>query len=348
MQDIKKIILGLIRSISRLFRIEGFIEKRMESVWRFMHRREVIVNLEADVESLKKDIESMGREKESMNREKESLIQTIKSHEKEKNKLLETVKLIRGEHEGKTDEFLDRERILPGILFNTMPKSGSVYIARTLAGSLDIEYREIKVAHGFFPRYFVMPNALERVARGNVIRQEHLDASPVNIKHLARFIDRLVVQVRDPRQATLSWLHHTNRILKEHPDGTNYTSHTEPDGYTKWPLDRQLDWHIDTQLRSLVEWLEEWTAYANGDGELKVLFTRYEDLITDEAGLFEQILEFFEIPRTAFNFTPAEKTIDNNFRKGKADEWLGVYTDKQKKRSEKMIGPDLLKRFGWE
>ena len=101
MQVLKKIILGLIRSISRLFGGEDFVEKKMESVWRFMHRKEVIENLEEVIENLEADVESLKNNIESMNREKE--------------KLIETIQRIRGEYEGKTDYFLDRERILPGI-----------------------------------------------------------------------------------------------------------------------------------------------------------------------------------------------------------------------------------------
>ena len=188
---------------------------------------------------------------------------------------------------------------------------------------------------------------LRRIAQRNVIRQEHLDASPVNIRFLSRFVDRLVVNVRDPRQATLSWLHHVKRLLKEYPEAPNYTIHSEPDGYTEWPLDRQLDWHIDTQLRSSVEWLRGWTAYVDGDCRLKILFTRYEDMVEDEASFLENIIDFFEIPRSAFKYTPAEKTAQNNFRKGMVDEWIGVFNAGQKALSAEMIGPDLMSRFGW-
>ena len=72
-----------------------------------------------------------------------------------------------------------------------------------------------------------------------------------------------------------------------------------------------------------------------------------EDMVEDEVSFLENIIDFFEIPRSAFTYTPAEKTVQNNFRKGMVDEWVDVFNAGQKALSAEIIGPDLMSRFGW-
>jgi hypothetical protein len=236
---------------------------------------------------------------------------------------------------------------LPAILLNTLPKSGSIYIMRTLAQSLSIEFFDKSIAFGYFPRYFMVPGSLERLRAGNVVRQEHFDATPLNIELCGRYVDRMVLQVRDPRQAMYSWAHHVNRLAKLAPDGVNYTIHQPPQGFYDWSFEQQLDWHIETHLVSLVGWLREWLAYEGRGGPIALLWTSYDELVADERALFQRILDFYEIPSARFVFRPAAKTIDNNFRAGDPDAWKKAFTAQQKGRCEEIIGADLLKHFGW-
>jgi Sulfotransferase domain len=236
---------------------------------------------------------------------------------------------------------------LPSILINTMPKSGSIYLSRMVASSLGIEFSLKPLAHGFFATYFMIPDALERFSGGDVLRQEHFDASPINLTLCGRNIDRLVLHVRDPRQAMLSWTHHVNRLLKLHPNGINFTIHQPPDDFLDWPFDDQLDWHIDRHLVSLVAWLRQWLMVDQTKSSLKILWTTYDELVNDERVLFDRILEFHQIPPDRFDFRPPEKTMQVHFRAGQPDEWQSALTAEQKKRCANTIGRDLFDHFGW-
>jgi len=210
---------------------------------------------------------------------------------------------------------------LPAIILNTLPKSGSIYIGRTLADGLGIKYSLESISHGFFPNYYIIPNKLLALSKESALRQEHFDPNPVNLQLLKKWAPRIILNVRDPRQATLSWLHHANRLAREHPDGINYTIHELPDGYLGWPIERQLDWQIDTHLVSAVGWLRNWFDWIDSDhAGPKVLVTRLEDLVADEQAFFERILEFLRIPKERFVYRPPEKTITHNYRLGATDE----------------------------
>lgn len=204
------------------------------------------------------------------------------------------------------------------------------------------------VSHGFFPDYYPIPGRMARFTDGRVVRQEHFDAKPLTINWLGRYTDRMILHLRDPRQATLSWLHHANRLAREHPDACNYTVHSLPQGYLEWPFDRQLDWQIETHMASLAAWLRGWLSYVDGaERDLRVMTTRYEDMVADELGFFARVLEFYGIPDALFVHRPAEKTLAHNYRRGEPGEWLRVFSSAQKARSVDLIGRDILAHFNW-
>ncbi len=90
---------------------------------------------------------------------------------------------------------------------NTMPKSGSVFLADHLASLYRTPFARIGVDS--FPRSLVIPGRAEVLAQGGLWDQMHLDASPENLDQLERAgIRKIYLHVRDPRQATLSWAHH--------------------------------------------------------------------------------------------------------------------------------------------
>lgn len=233
------------------------------------------------------------------------------------------------------------------ILINTMPKSGSIYLSRMIASSLGVEFSVKSLAYGFFPTYFMLPDALESFRTGNIVRQEHFDASPINLKVCGRFIDRIVLHVRDPRGALLSWAHHVNRLQKLHPNGIESTIHPIPDDFPSWPLSDQLDWHIEHHLVSLVGWLRQWLAVSQAQSPIRILWTSHEELANNERALFDKIINFFEVPMDRVDFQTPEKTMEVHYRSGEINEWSVVFSMNQKARCADIIGKDLLERFNW-
>lgn len=233
---------------------------------------------------------------------------------------------------------------LPAILVNTMPKSGSIYIGNTIASSLGIEFSLTSLAHGVFPTYTMSLDALHRFKWGNIVRQEHIDASPINLETLNRYVDRIVLHIRDPRQAMISWAHHLNRTLEHFPDVGSQTIHPLPADFARWNSDKQIDWHIENHMESLVAWLRQWLECTP---PFKILWTNYEDLVHDERALFERICAFFEVPPDRFQLRTPSKTITYHYRSADPNEWKSVLTDAQKKRCAEIVGRDILDRFKW-
>ncbi len=232
------------------------------------------------------------------------------------------------------------------IIFNTLPKSGSVFIAQTVSQGLKIPL--IKIAHGTFPHDTIIPSKLNYLCQYGGIAQEHFDVSPHNIDLLKRHNMKLIVHFRDPRQALLSWTHHLCRLLqdKKHHGTLMRSDPVPPKAFLTYPLTKKLDWAIEHYFPSYIEWMANWLiAYKKNLLPMKI--TTYETFHDTPAAFFKNLLSFYEIPDTLLVMPSISKTITYNFRKGSKDEWIGVFTEKQKEKMSQMIPEEFFEEFDW-
>ncbi len=250
-----------------------------------------------------------------------------------------------------------KKPVLPGIIISTLPKSGSVYLANYIARGLRIKNSPDHTFHGYFPNYYPIQAKIAEIAKGDILRQEHFDANALTLALLPRYTDRMVLHLRDPRQATLSWVHHAMQYAKDYPfvensavRQQNYTIHLQPNDIFQWSLERQIDWHIETHLVSACQWLNRWHEYLFETKNLpfQILVTDHEMLRQDEYALAQKILEYYEIDLSLFEGATIARTPEHHFRIGSKDEWRTVFTQKQKARCRDIIGLKLLEDFGWE
>ena len=254
----------------------------------------------------------------------------------------------------RTADFVDQqaaalERNLPGVLFVTMPKSASIYILLRFVGGLRVP--PCRVSLDLFPVDHVVPSWAESLALGGAVCQEHIDASAANLRQLSTAgLTRLIIHVRDPRQAALSWAHHLDSLTGERARLGRLVSPLPPDDYAPWPLGDKLDWVIDHHLPLLVAWVEGWVRCADdAASEMEVLFTRYEDFRQDEGAFVRSVLRFHGIDEGAFSDTPVSISKDKlHMRKGEAEEWREVFTADQQHRAGAMLTDELCARFGWK
>lgn len=238
---------------------------------------------------------------------------------------------------------------LPGIFLNTMPKSGSLYIWQALEYGLYVP--PCRVSHSTFPGDIIVPEWLERLRCGNVVTQEHIPASLENLAAMSQAeIYKIILHVRDPRQATVSWMHH---IIKRWVD--NPGEELEPDKLMQFcslSVVEKIDILLNDHYISLIDWLKGWynVCRANNRFGIKVHFTSFESFKENQKEYFWRILDFYEIDRTAFNFSvlkEPEKDV-NHFRKGETDEWRRVFTPQQQAKAAELMPDELAELFHWE
>jgi hypothetical protein len=236
----------------------------------------------------------------------------------------------------------------PPIHLVTLPKSGSVYLWNVLSKGLGYECDSVST--GCFPRDVADWRKVRSTSAGGVIVQSHLDASRANLQILGHYLPRLQVHLRDPRQATLSMLHHLAGLWKKHRsrDVMLPVQPLPPQEFFEQPLSRQVEWMVEHYLPGCIQWIGEWLAVADGRVPGPAIhITSFEQMLQDEDALLRGTLEFFGIAPDRFAKPARDDAMMAHFRQGTADEWRTVYAPDQQAKAAGLIPDEWKRRFGW-
>jgi hypothetical protein len=234
------------------------------------------------------------------------------------------------------------QRRFPGfIILSTMPKSGSEYVWSALTTGLNLKPARISSADVLG---VIDKERLEQVSQGGFISHGHMHCTPENSVLLSTYADRVVVHVRDPRQALISWVHY-----QDHQDITSLPSGKRWGKTTEWRLKAQMDHFIDRFYADQLKFLRSWMDAERDDAFTpRILFARQEDLREDPDGYFRRILDFFEIEPELFRFPEPPKKGERHYRRGDTDEWRTVLQPVDIARMQEMLPDDMLDKFGWQ
>jgi hypothetical protein len=191
----------------------------------------------------------------------------------------------------------------------------------------------------------ISPEKMRIFIDGNFVAQSHLAPSPENLRQLSHFHCRMVLHVRDPRQALLSWVHHLDRISGDAGALLLCAVHP-PTGYFDWDLTRKLDWQIEHYLPLEIDWLSRWVS-VHDHGVIPILLTTYEELAAGAGPVCQRICNFAGIGTNPLHLVDIPKTSDVHFRLGENNEWRRVYSPSQIARADAMLPNELVARFGW-
>jgi hypothetical protein len=236
----------------------------------------------------------------------------------------------------------------PAIVFVSLPKAASSWMASALATGLGTRHDHVSV--NTFPTNSIDALALDRVVREGLVTQDHLDASPLNVQTLRHLAARFVVNVRDPRPALLSLAHFlAYRHTKGHSPVALLRLYPAPSvDLVMGPMETQLDWYIDHHLPVWVRWIEDWVQVADARDGVDVLLTDYSELVRDEERQLRRILAFVGIPQARFTMPSLERSMEaTTFRRGDPTEWLSAFSGRQRERAAALVPRSLKDRFGW-
>jgi len=234
---------------------------------------------------------------------------------------------------------------VPSILLNTLPKSGSVFLLHTLSDTLGCGRWHLGNMYSLIDQ--ISLEKMQVFAKGGWVAQDHLAPSLENLQILRHFGCAMVLHVRDPRQAMVSWLHHLDRIYRQQgEEPLLLVAPRPPAGYFTWDFTDKVDWQIDHYLPQAIDWLVRWIA-VHDRGEIRVLLTDYRELNSNAGRLCRRICGFYGIAVDGLRFVDIPKTIDNHFRLADDEEWLRVLNPVQIARVNALLRPELARRFEW-
>ncbi|MEG5053885.1 tetratricopeptide repeat protein, partial [Microcoleus sp. B13-B6] len=238
--------------------------------------------------------------------------------------------------------------------FITLAKSASTYIFNALQNLVNNcdnadKPRYLTIFEGNTTYLQLLTEEPYKNSTSNLV-SAHLYAEPYNLLTISLIVDRLIVNVRDPRQVTLSQVHHNNLYRYNRSPVHIFNCSQLPKNYFCMSLTEQISWQIDNwALPGAIKWIESWLdAEENPLFYPKILFTRQEDLVENSQELFNTILDFYEIERWRFTMPPPPTfKVGTHYRTGNVDEWRDVFTQEQAEKASSMIPNRLLDRFGW-
>lgn len=233
----------------------------------------------------------------------------------------------------------------PSILITTMPKSASESLWNILAAGLD--FGQCHVSIGLFPNCCLVPSRLRDMVSGGVVAKEHFGPDPVNLTMLAEAgVERLLVHLRDPRQALLSWAHFVRNDVGRRMLAPIWRRIVPPAGILDDSPEKVIDWCIDHHLPLLVDFANGWRKVAESEtAQIQVRCLTFERFVADRRGYLADFLEFYGL--TSFNEAAIEQAATIHWRLGSVDEWRRVLTTDQRRRATNALPAALGEHFGW-
>ena len=164
------------------------------------------------------------------------------------------------------------------------------------------------------------------MASGGAVTHEHIGAC--RLKTWARcsapWCSGSPTQVRDPRQQTISWLHHR---LKEIPEVRPREPSPAEFAFVGMDFPDQVQWLIETHFEHVIQWVADWVEIADDPASgMDIHLCSFEAFAADKATFFRDLWGFFGVHAKAQSLANAVDSVaDNrdrwtNFRQGTADE----------------------------
>lgn len=240
---------------------------------------------------------------------------------------------------------------LPPLLLVTLPKAGSIFIHTALRRTLRLPM--LKIACPGIHEQTLDHRRLAKFAKGNAVCREHFAARDFMLDGLRLAgIRKMVVHVRDPRAAILSWTRNMERVLEDDGKAALVLDNEQvtPAAYFDWSFAQRLEWQVENHLPRYVAWIEGWmdAIERNRGRGIDFKVTTYEDFAADNRAFVEALLQFYEV-----TVDPAWISIPR-YEVGQANvfhvskkvtrEEMG---DALYARASAMMPDRLLARFGW-
>ncbi len=238
-------------------------------------------------------------------------------------------------------------RGLPPVFINTMLKSGTGFLTKVLAEHLDLP--QFFTTLGGSPNDWAIPAYVAKLAEGGALTVQHLDASAENLDILAAAgVKKIYLHLRDPRQSTVSYMHHLeNNLVNDLYPLRNWIQPFLPADYCQRTWQGKVDWHAKNHVVGQIHWVQEWLTATASDPRFDILIKDFNAFRKDEVGTVNEVLGFFEIDHrvTASDMPPKHEVP--HFRSGQAEEWRKVFSPRQQKIHWALIPDAMAARFGW-
>lgn len=217
----------------------------------------------------------------------------------------------------------------PSIFLITLPKSGTVYVSHSLSRTLGYDHTSTLVTPTF-PKNIIWGGMLLDFLKGNMVSVSHLQPDSTNAEILSRCKIKIILHIRDPRAALLSWIHFVGKSFKATASPTALNN---------------LEFFIESSFAHLVNWIEGWMSVLAVNPQLEALILTHEELSENPELYFKKIFTFYGLGSPELKL--ADKTEATHFRSGDNAEWRTVFPAYLVTKMNDQIPESLWLKFGW-
>lgn len=248
--------------------------------------------------------------------------------------------VIFSEHQRKALELYHQQqeaarRGMTSVLMASLPKSGSASLTQMLSELSGMPVFRLSVGH--FPYFSLVESWAARLKSGGMLNHGHFGASSHNLSILEKTgVNQIVVHIRDPRAATLSYLNmqKRQRVLEYRNIGLHHVF-----GNIYLPK---------------VQWIAGWMAAEKTLPWLKIHWSRFRDFKDDPwgcaAGIFDTYAE------NGFMRALADKARDRrsmeaakaNFHQGDNNAWREHASKRLRRRMWKALPKEVIEKLEME
>ncbi len=200
----------------------------------------------------------------------------------------------------------------PAIVLTALPRSASGFLTYAIAEILDVPV--LRASMGSFPNHTVVKNWAHNIAEGGCVTHEHFSGIEENIQQLIwAGVRNVYVQIRDPRAAAWSYLHHTAPSYRQRGETLTLEDimHTEYYPYA-------------------IAWIESWLDAQNEfKDKINIEFLPYDEVVRDTRTILLRLLTSQYRPEID-QYMKKTATADfkpMHFRHGEKEEWRTHFSE---------------------
>ena len=194
----------------------------------------------------------------------------------------------------------------PGFLITALPRSASAFLSYAIADILDVPV--LRASMGSFPHHTVVKNWAYNIGQGGCVTHDHFCGMEINIRQLIEAgIKKVYVQVRDPRAAAWSYLHHTAPSYRQQKQEVIIDDIIHREYYPH-----------------AIRWIESWIkAQEKYSDDIAVEFLLYDEVVCYTEKILLRLLTPQHYPEISeyLKKTSAPDFKPIHFRKGQKGEW---------------------------
>ena len=196
------------------------------------------------------------------------------------------------------------------IYINTIPKSASEFIATKLAEGLGVPRIRVRAR---YIKGTPIPSHFDMFLKGGAICKEHANiGSPLMNLLQQHQLTKFIFHVRDPRAVAVSSMRGVekslqiggaNQVYRESHHRWLVEKGRVPADFKNWSSEQRANYEVEEHLPKIIRKIHMWyRIYQEKNSPFILHFTQYEKFHANPVNFFEEILDFYNLDASKFNF----------------------------------------------